>query len=349
MQNQPDDQGSRVTCASPPLSVTIGPLRSFCEVNFDGDSRYRSIELQFLEFLDGRRGYLVTLWRHDNKLDVYFESQLRLDSVWWRTEPALADIPMGKLVPTRLRDVRLTAGAKDLDASVRFEDDSGRTIELDATTKASPSSTRRLFVPSVLRSEARLLRSLYLFELGPLAHDDFVEVRIGGVPMVPTRWPWPIGFRRSLQARHGDNIVLLGLNTPGPISSSGWKLSENGTTVGWDATVEGHEVMLEFDPPIACVCDDGTVSASAGQFFIRIDSELVTRGRYETWVAEAGQPMRLALRNVSQSWRPPTRDFSVLVLEAIRRLKARTRSWEWNGSVVNDGGGSAVEGKWTRT
>ena len=170
--------------------------------------------------------------------------------------------------------------------------------------------------------------------------------------MENTKWPWPLGFRRHLQARHGDNMVLLAINPPDPGGDDeGWQFSENrDRAVLWSRTVEGHEVEFVLSPPIPTIPQPDPVPTSTGTLALMIDSEIVSTGKYVCKVSSDGQTAEVSLDEVEQSWNPPGRDLSVHLLEFMRRRKARSEDWTWRGSArLDQDGGVLLDGAWTRT
>lgn len=290
----------------PLLAIQQGTLERFCEVHFEGDSRYKSIELQKLAFVDGRAGHAITMWTADDRLDFFYEKSLEIDQRWLEHDPAYAHLRTGQVEEVEMTEAAVFPPTAP-GCRVKFRTPDGRNIEYSVSVKTVNGRSLRAFVPPTNHSPIRGLRHLFVQTLIPLRPTDQVLVRIDGVSMTPKRWPWPIALRKHLQARYGDDVTLF--NLVAGVDSEAVRRADPITDVRSPISTIGSPIDSPNGSPIE-------TRKSGSDLELLIDKDRVAKLRYE-----AGQVL------VEHCWRPPLRSLSLVALEAMRRLRSRNRCW----------------------
>ena len=339
-----------------PFEIKHAPLRQYCEVVFSGHNHYRSIELQYLEISQERRGFIVLMNTKEKGLDVLSEPSLALDEAWCRNDPSVSEYTLGRIETVELENPLLRSGKDGVDARVSFQDHAGRRIDMAVSSAASGAAkSRKLFVPANPKRTVKMLWFLYLFEFGPLRPSDKIDIRINGQPVTPNKWPWPIRFRPHTQGRYADDISFFSLNPPAsrfmPFidDDDGFDLVlADGATIpairSWKTRERGHDIQASFVPPLSAVDLAGNAKPGEGVFNISIDDVAIAQGQYQL-SSEQGRT-DLAFIDVNQYWRPPEKDFSVWMLEFYHRLKMGRRRWHWRATMSPDDGRISCDGAW---
>lgn len=338
-----------------PFEIREAPLRQYCEVVFAGHDHYKSIELQYLEISDDRRGYVVLMNTHEGFLDILSESSLALDEDWCRNDPSVSHYRLGRVETVDLDDLRLDTGVEGVDARVAFTDNAGRRIEMVVTSASSgPAKSRNLFIPASPRPNVTMLWFLYVFEFAPLRPSDLIDIRIDGQPVTPNKWPWPIGLRRYIQGRYANNIAFFSLNPPkaGPLpfidGDDAFDLTSSPdapTIRAWRKRQQDHDIEISFDPPMPAVPASGEAVQGQGSFNLAVDNIVLAKGHYQ--LSSTDGRVDLAFADVDQYWRPPQNDFSVWMLELYHRLKTGRRRWHWKATTRYDDGKVSYDSTWT--
>ena len=326
-----------------PFEVQLAPLQCYFEVSFTGHDHYCSLELQRLHVKPEKSGYVVMLHRKDGAVDVLPEPHLGTDRDWWERDPSVANYKLGSVEPTELGNIRLVTSSEGVDVSVSLTDSAGRRISAVVKSASSgPAKPRSLFLPQSPFPKARLLWFLYLFRFAPLRQSDSIEIVIDGQRLEPKLWPWPIAIRRHIFSRYTIDMAFFTLNPirPQPIPpidqdvafQSGTAVQEDSGAIRcWNAQQAGHQIQLEFSPPIPTLPVNETAQAGAGTFGVRIDGIGVTNGEYRVSCPNAETTV-VEFSNVDQKWYPPGMDLSVWIFRFYHRLKImRARRWYWKG------------------
>lgn len=344
-----------MTSFAAPFEVCQGPLRQFCELAYDGHAHYRTLELQYLDIAPERRGYVVLMGRHDGKLNVLSEPALSLDKAWCRNDPAVTHYRLGRVETVDLEDVVLKTGVDGVEARVAFDDPDGRRIEMAIASAAKgPARTRRLFIPATPKPEVRMLWFLYAFAFGPLRPSDRIDMRIDGAALTPRRWPWPLGLRRHVQGRYANDIAIFSLNPPKEAprafidGDDAFTLIEDEGTPprisAWQASVNGHDVRVCFDPPISSVPLDGHAAPGEGVLAVSVDDITITKGRYRLSIQDGRTD--ILFTDIDQYWNPPNKDLSVWLLELYRRVKLGRRRWCCEATLQPSNGSLQADNNW---
>ena len=333
--------------------------RSFVDVPVSG-ARFCSIELQQIGD-EQRKGHLVTLHRPSGELELYVERSIDLDQSWFDADPAFAHFELAHFEQTDFAEARCHVAAGEIDAVVRFTDDNGDELEMQARFGGGRPS-EPLFTPAPLQSTAQNLRFLTMneFRLLPTRRSQ-VSVAVNGKAV--TLDPFLIPSARLapfLEARGASGLLLFTLLPPHEqrrLETAGPGRSElaDGTvievgpyglrTVGVES--ETGYFTARFDPALPNIqLEMSTALNETGQLTISSSLGTVATGQWQLRATANGADFELT--DVVQDWFPGLDQPSRLVLQQIRKLRRRNQHWHYRALLERDGDGGWIStGSWS--
>jgi hypothetical protein len=336
-----------------PFDVSVETIARFLNLEIADHDVYDGLELQWFDDEQHGTGMLAFLSRRaDGRVDYYVEPGLQLDRGTYEIGAGI-----GAWVETRFEASRLEVGDDGVVADVRFQDRSGRPVELQVDDRAAGRRrTGELLAPIGAGIEAPvslLLVHLKGFDLVRRTRKPPV-LRIGGQDVAPGTLPGAALHRRHLikaaapltvaTVCRGGARALLPIDpaAPGPVVLDDAR-GITGVVVGDEAA--SAELLL--DPALPPLTDLVDGRPATGAWEVRISATTITGG---TWRAcRDGRRVELGLE-VSERWKPPAG--LPLLLRIVTRVVPTFRRWpttyRWRGTVDLDGQARIVSG-WERT
>ena len=287
---------NQVDTASDGLTLLRGPLRDFIEVPFlvtSGTSSMESIEVQRLEFPDGRRGHMVKVQHHGGVVDLYPEAHLGLTTDHIASDPAFAHLDVRRISPTDFDEIGIHVSATDARCVAAFTDADQRSIFFEvATSRRSPA--KPIFIPAPPHRNPRTLRLLLVehFWLFQQSRSS-ITLRADGLELAPLPFPNVPGARHWSGRAGGENhLVGLNLDRPHPDFA--------GAAHAFSTERSGDH--YEITSPLGAVLC-GTIAHADGQTMV----------------------------TATPCWQPPAHRPLLMGLAVIRRLRRRNEAWTWVG------------------
>lgn len=322
-----------------PLAMTVDVLDRMVNLEIADDPHYSGLEIQ--GFDDPRHGSGVVVFfarRADEKIDVYFESGLRVD----RRKYAISH-GLGRWTETEFDVARLSVGAFGVDAEVRFTDVDGRLIELSINDRLSkPRKWASFLAPggaAIAEPESMPLWWMGRFDLLRRGRTEPV-IRIDGRDAMPGRLPLePLLRRRLIKVASGILVIDLVPDEIGEGAEDCAVVSGGAGVERLEAMIGGHEVVFGFDPEFP---DLRNPAQASGAWMVSIDQRRIIAG---TWgVTERSGTAEIAL-DVTQGWEPHRLPpLMTIVTRVIRVFRRWPTTYRWRGSFdraalsLSDGG-----------
>lgn len=350
-----------------PFHLHVDPMERLLLVNLerDPDAVYTGFEPQAFDDEVHGTGLIVIGWRHDGRVDVFHQPQVRLD-------PDTYDIAgdgLHLMLERAMTDSHFSIGPSGVDADIHFEDAEGRTVELRVEERHPRPPTRiGLLAPMGEAASTPSALPLVLmrdFSFVRLAHSEVrvaIDARVHELDLLPV----PLDLRRVYFIRYADEPLIATFNPAhsGPLTPH---VPEFGNVVR-DRDVElrlvqlgshtaiadmerahgDQAVRVSFEPPFPNPLDLAPGAELSGRFVITSDPSVGrVAGEYELRLD--GSTVHATLVP-SEGWRPRERRWPLLLMY---RLNPVFRSWPssyvWEAQIdVSDPDDPTMQASWSR-
>ncbi len=350
-----------------PFSLQLQPMEKLLLINIENDPDTVYIGFEPQTFADEKTGtgLLVIAYRADGYVDVYHDPPLRLNP----EDYALLHKGLHEMVPTEFHSRHLEIGSTGLDLRIEFSDLQERAIRLrvsEQTDRATkPFSLLAPVGSSAVDPPSFPLVLLYDFYFVRRAHTE-VEISIDGREHGPDKLPFPIDGRRVHFMRYSSDPFIAWWNPTfeGALEAlepdddlqvqargATFELADN---VGYleiaamSAGEGGHEVRVEFNPPIPDLVSLRTGIIEEGEFRLTSDPSMGSiAGTYR--VERRASEIQLQL-HPSRGWQPAPDRMTLRLLYAMAKFfTGWPKTYLWEATLDPSEDGVMMESRWRRT
>ena len=194
-----------------PFDINIKPMEKLMLIDFDGDTEYKSFELQLYND-DRGKGATVILYGKDDENDVYYTDSLFADRLLFK----------GGLYKNKEMEYALNISEQGLNSFVKMQDKSGRKIDIKIIEKK-----RKNKLSSMLAPVGEMIKTFPFFPFFYMHGFNFIQisgteikVAIDDIKYKPKKIPGLVNGNFVYMARYATRPVIAQINTEydGPLA-----------------------------------------------------------------------------------------------------------------------------------
>jgi hypothetical protein len=337
-----------------PIRLGIDPMERLLVASLKGDPEFEAIEPQVFDDKRNGHGMRVLRYRHDGRVDIYFQRGVHVDLDRYTFGTGIGDFAETTIDPCRFgitgRGVQLEIG---------FVDAQGRRVELSIHEDADSKQGFAMLAPvgaDVVGPKQLFLVHMPSIDLVRRRGSTF-EGRIGERALGPAALPVPLRGHAVWFTRYVERPAVATLNPPADtpleaefagagtieIEGSRFALDANGDVMRIAAALDTRRAELEFARPFPNLDGLGAQDTRRGEWAISINDAPITGGMYR--VERRDQRVEVDL-DVTRPWVPAKMPWAMAI---FLRLVPSFRNWpatyRWHG-VIEYGAATSLQGGW---
>lgn len=354
-----------------PIRPGLDPMESLLIASFEGDPEFEAIEPQVFDDPANGRGMRVLRYRKDGRVDVYWQSGVRIDLSTFTLGTGIGDFSEVAIEPSHFEIID-----RGVDLHMAFTDAQGRKVELQVREGRPLKRGFPMLAPvgANIRDPLQFFLA-YLPDLRfvPRA-GSLVVARIGDRILRPATLPILFRGRRIWFIRYAARPVIGTLNPPAVrpllvdlpmpgrtlIDGMSVVADEDGNITRIGTAQDPSQVEVDFIPGFPNLLALPSESGASGRWSIRIAGVPISGGSYIA--SREGGRVDLEL-DVTEPWKPSGLPFCMAIMvRLLRRFRAWPTSYRWRAAIElgpppvmsggwerhEDGGRRSVFSRWTR-
>lgn len=349
-----------------PFSFHIDPMERLLLVNIekDPDSVYKGFEPQYFDDEVHGKGLLVIGWRNDLRVDVYYETGLKLN-------PDTYDIAgkgLNKMHETRFTSAEFEVLDHGIRADIVFEDNLGRIVEIRILEKnpkkRKPFSLLAPMGDAAESPSAMPLVFVHDFYFVRRKHTEF-QVAINGQTHQLDKFAIPLDGTWMLFTRYSADPFIVTFNPAmnGPIYPAKLDkksiLNNDGSELEWSVNgpakeikrltkmTNKHEIHLQFEPAfpqLNLLKEDVEVS---GRFSVKGQ---ISAGRIGgIYKVKRNESNILVVMEPTAGWIPNETKMPIRLLYFVAKIfKHWPKTYRWTAKLEENKGNWNMKSNWER-
>ena len=341
-------------------------MKRLCLINFekDPDEAYVGFEPQWFDDANYGIGLRIIAWRKDGFVDVYQQPGLTVEKKIDVAAKGLADTC---IVP--LEDARFNVTKSGVDVAFKFEDKTGRTVEVEIVEKRQkPTRPFSLLAPvgsSSLNPSSLPVYFMFEFDFVRQKH-TVVSININGRSHQADPFAFPMNGSRVYYMRYSAEAFLVDWcpaqsQRLEPLTQKDnrylgaddiWydikELDNKFSIISLHASRNNHRFNVTFNPPFPEITSVSDQASYTGDFMLGSDESVgEVCGVYT--VSRTGDAIEVTL-NPSGGWKPKPKTFFLKFLfRAAKIFHQWPKTYLWTARIKLDPEAPPyMTSKWTR-
>jgi hypothetical protein len=336
-----------------PFSLFLNPMKRLFLINFekDADEIYIGFEPQWFDDPNYGTGLRIIAWRKDGFVDVYQQPGLTVEKKIDVAAKGLADTC---IVP--LTNARFNVTKSGIDVAFKFEDKSGRTVEVEIVEKSQkPTHPFSLLAPvgsSSLNPSSLPVYFMFEFDFVRKKH-TVVNININGRSHQADPFAFPMNGSRVYYMRYSADTFLvdwcpaqsqciepLTLNDNRYLGADDiWydiiEVDKKYAIASLHASRNNHQFNATFNPPFPELTFISDQSSYTGDFVLGSDESVgEVCGGYT--VSRAGDVIEVTL-NPNRGWEPrPKTFFLKFLFTVVKMFRQWPKTYLWKAQIKLD-------------
>jgi hypothetical protein len=325
-----------------PFKVVMQPMKSLLVATFKGDPEFASLEPQVFDDSICGKGMRCLRYRHDGRVDVYWQPGVRVDRQTFEIGAGVGDF-----VETTIEPARLEINERGVYCDVALTDCHGRRVALRVQEDVAVKRPFPLLAPVGADIQNPLMLLLvYMPHFDFVSRAGIVEGRIGERALHPDSIPLLLQTRRVWLTRYANHPITAGLinppmrepvqveiPAPGSLETDGMTLAtdELGRLIHLSAGMPPQQVILVFSPGLVSLSQLPDGGVVLGRWSVSVAGAAITGGRYRLARVENRVEVEL---DVTEHWKPSNLPLGMNILTRLMRMfRTWPASYRWRGTV----------------
>lgn len=338
-----------------PFSLSIEPLKKIIVIDYQNDKEYKTIEPQYYEDSDGRKGLRILMYRHDKKVDVYWERDVVFDPDNFTLEDGIGNASVVKMISSKFE----ISPEYGVDMDIRFNDISGRRVELKI--KESNGSNKCFPFLAPVGKDIKNPNKLFFAYMQEF---DFVKqkgaifyTKIEDRVLVPANFPIMRNFRKVYFARYSTKLTIGEINKYGfsPLvkqlhsgtnkcGSFNIDLNDQNKITSYWIDYNNEKVKMILKDGFPNISDLRNNTATEGIWEYRISDDTISGGNY---ILNRKDHLVAIEFNITKNWKPKKLPFGFIIFTSIvRSFLTWPTTYKWRGELNLED--LSLTGKWFR-